>query len=110
MQAPQIPTHHIAAMLPPAWGHTISYMHAATQMLATEPGLVITIVQHNLIVPKMKVELKGSHDNLKARLRIIGVGDAECVQCPVVDPLCLCTNDTGILIAFDFVAWISDHL
>ncbi|KAF8184336.1 hypothetical protein K438DRAFT_1837899 [Mycena galopus ATCC 62051] len=70
------PTHHIAAMLLPAWGHTISYMHAVTQMLATEPGLVITIVQHNLIVPKMEAELKGLRDNLKARLRIIGVGDA----------------------------------
>ncbi|KAJ7302757.1 hypothetical protein DFH08DRAFT_977602 [Mycena albidolilacea] len=70
------PTHHIAAMLLPAWGHTISYIHAATQMLITEPGLVITIVQHDLVVPKMEAELKGQHDNLKARLRIIGVGDS----------------------------------
>jgi hypothetical protein len=49
MQAPPTPTHHIAAMLLPEWGHTISYIHAATRMLATEPGLVITIVQHNLV-------------------------------------------------------------
>jgi hypothetical protein len=42
-------THHIVALLPPAWGHTISYIHAANQMLGMDPTLVITIVQHNLI-------------------------------------------------------------
>ncbi|KAJ7915914.1 hypothetical protein B0H13DRAFT_2452303 [Mycena leptocephala] len=65
--------HHIVAMLPPAWGHTISYIHAVDQMLAVDPTLVITIVQHNLIVPKMEAALAGcSYD--KARLRLIGVG------------------------------------
>ncbi len=44
-----MPTHHIVAMLPPAWGHTISYINAVDQMLAVDPTLVITIVQHNLI-------------------------------------------------------------
>ncbi|KAJ7915910.1 hypothetical protein B0H13DRAFT_1999169 [Mycena leptocephala] len=66
-------THHIVALLPPAWGHTISYIHAANQMLGVDPTLVITIVQHNLIVPKMETALAGySYD--KARLRLIGVG------------------------------------
>ncbi|KAJ7819978.1 hypothetical protein B0H13DRAFT_2452442 [Mycena leptocephala] len=42
-------------------------------MLAVDPTLVITIVQHNLMVPKMEAALAGcSYD--KARLRIIGVG------------------------------------
>ncbi|KAJ7915915.1 hypothetical protein B0H13DRAFT_2270159 [Mycena leptocephala] len=66
-------THHIVAMLPPAWGHTISYINAVTQMLAVDPTLVITIVQHNLMVPKMEAALAGcSYD--KARVRLIGVG------------------------------------
>ncbi|KAJ7880194.1 hypothetical protein B0H13DRAFT_2345734 [Mycena leptocephala] len=68
-----MPTHHIVAMLPPGWGHTISYINAVTQMLAVDTTLVITIVQHNLMVPKMEASLAGcSYD--KARLRLIGVG------------------------------------
>lgn len=39
--------HHIAAMLFPAWGHTISYIHLALQMLNQDPHLVITLFQHN---------------------------------------------------------------
>ncbi|KAJ7915931.1 hypothetical protein B0H13DRAFT_2452325 [Mycena leptocephala] len=66
-------THHIVAMLPPAWGHTISYINAVTQMLAVDPTLVVTIVQHSLMVPKMEAALaECSYD--KARLRLIGVG------------------------------------
>jgi hypothetical protein len=42
-------THHIASMLPPAWGHTVSYSHLAVQLLNKDPNLVITIMQHNLI-------------------------------------------------------------
>jgi hypothetical protein len=42
-------THHIVAMLPPAWGHTISYIYIAVQMLTEDPTLVVTILQHNVI-------------------------------------------------------------
>lgn len=42
-------TRHIVAMLLPAWGHTIGYLNAAIQMLSKDSGLVITIVQHNLV-------------------------------------------------------------
>ncbi|KAJ7262401.1 hypothetical protein C8J57DRAFT_1334886 [Mycena rebaudengoi] len=67
-------THHIVAALLPSWGHTISYLHTAKQLLSLDPGLGITIVQHNLVVPKIMTELAGSlHD--KARLRVIGVGE-----------------------------------
>jgi hypothetical protein len=41
--------HHIIALLAPAWGHTISYINIATQMLQRDPKLVITIVQHNVL-------------------------------------------------------------
>ncbi|KAK7007571.1 hypothetical protein R3P38DRAFT_3325149 [Favolaschia claudopus] len=67
---------HILAMLAPAWGHTISYIHFMHQLLRMDEGLVITIVQHNLLVPKMISELAGtSHDT--QRVRIIGVGSKE---------------------------------
>jgi hypothetical protein len=42
-------THHIVAALLPSWGHTISYLHTAKQLLSLDPGLGITIVQHNLV-------------------------------------------------------------
>jgi hypothetical protein len=42
-------THHIVAMLPPAWGHTISYIYVAVQMLTKDSTLVVTILQHNII-------------------------------------------------------------
>jgi hypothetical protein len=42
-------SHHIIALLAPAWGHTISYINIATQMLQRDPKLVITIVQHNVL-------------------------------------------------------------
>jgi hypothetical protein len=40
--------HHIAAMLVPSWGHTVSYLYIATQMLQKDPTLVISLVQHNV--------------------------------------------------------------
>ncbi|KAJ7137142.1 hypothetical protein C8R44DRAFT_729053 [Mycena epipterygia] len=40
-------THHIATMLGPAWGHIVSNICVAIQMLQKDPTLVITIVQHN---------------------------------------------------------------
>jgi hypothetical protein len=46
---PDMATHHIASMLPPAWGHTISYSHLAVQLLNKDPNLVVTIMQHNLM-------------------------------------------------------------
>ncbi|KAJ7099797.1 hypothetical protein C8R44DRAFT_888484 [Mycena epipterygia] len=67
-------THHIAAMLSPAWGHTVSYISVAIQMLQKDPTLVITIVQHNSAVAQMEAELQTwTYDSV--RLRIVGVGD-----------------------------------
>ncbi|KAJ6502786.1 hypothetical protein C8R47DRAFT_1193106 [Mycena vitilis] len=67
---------HVVAMLPPAWGHTISYLHAATQIINKNPAVIVTIVQHSLMVGQMETELAGcSYD--KARMRIIGVGPKE---------------------------------
>ncbi|KAJ7780422.1 hypothetical protein B0H14DRAFT_2538394 [Mycena olivaceomarginata] len=69
-------THHIVAMLPPAWGHTISYIYVAVQMISKDPALVVTILQHNIIGSQMEAELATcSYD--KTRLRIIGVGDKD---------------------------------
>jgi hypothetical protein len=42
-------THHIVALLVPTWGHTVSYLYVAIQMLQKDPTLVITLVQHNLV-------------------------------------------------------------
>ncbi|KAJ6502850.1 hypothetical protein C8R47DRAFT_1251687 [Mycena vitilis] len=68
-----MPARHIVAMLPPAWGHTVSYIHAATQIISKDPAVIITVVQHALMVGQMETELAAcSYD--KARLRIIGVG------------------------------------
>ncbi|KAK7042781.1 hypothetical protein R3P38DRAFT_3348674 [Favolaschia claudopus] len=67
---------HIVAMLAPAWGHTISYIHFMNQLLRMDEGLVITIVQHNLLVPKMISELAGTSYDTQ-RVRIIGVGSKE---------------------------------
>ncbi|KAJ7099788.1 hypothetical protein C8R44DRAFT_859458 [Mycena epipterygia] len=69
-----MPTHHIVTMLIPAWGHTVSYICVATQMLQKDPSLVITIVQHNSVLEQMEAELKTcTYDT--ARLRIIGLGE-----------------------------------
>ncbi|KAJ7141551.1 hypothetical protein C8R46DRAFT_1200689 [Mycena filopes] len=77
-------THHIVAMLPPLWGHT---------MLAKDPSLVLTIVQHNSLVKKMETELVGySHDN--ARLCIVGTGEKECL-----DPSMLNLLDSRLIAA-----------
>ncbi|KAJ7688158.1 hypothetical protein B0H17DRAFT_1203165 [Mycena rosella] len=69
-------THHIATLMIPSWGHATSYIHLATQLLQKDPALVITIVQHNLMVAKMEAELQTCLYDA-ARLRIIGVGEKE---------------------------------
>ncbi|KAJ7920627.1 hypothetical protein B0H13DRAFT_1867356 [Mycena leptocephala] len=69
-----MPTHHIVTMLIPAWGHTVSYIYVATQMLQKDPSLCITLVQHNSVLEQMEAELKTcTYDT--ARLRIIGLGE-----------------------------------
>ncbi|KAJ7206379.1 hypothetical protein GGX14DRAFT_643524 [Mycena pura] len=74
-------THHILAMLAPAWGHTISYLYLAVQLLNKDPALVITILQHNQVVSQMEKELLTcTYD--KKRLRILGVGDKDVVFGP----------------------------
>ncbi|KAJ7436043.1 hypothetical protein FB451DRAFT_1308094 [Mycena latifolia] len=68
--------HHIVTLLIPAWGHTVSYLSIATQMVQKDPTLVMTLVQHNIIVPQMEAELKPcKYDH--GRLRIIGVGEKD---------------------------------
>ncbi|KAJ7648514.1 hypothetical protein B0H17DRAFT_1148018 [Mycena rosella] len=67
-------THHIVAALIPAWGHTVSFLHVASLLLQKDPNLVMTLVQHNIVVAQMEAELQTcKHD--RSRLRIIGVGD-----------------------------------
>ncbi|CAK5266985.1 unnamed protein product [Mycena citricolor] len=71
-----MPRRHILTLLAPAWGHALPYIHLTTRMLAQDPELVVTIVQHNLIVPKMLKELGGcTYD--QSRLTIEAVGDEE---------------------------------
>ncbi|KAJ7627142.1 hypothetical protein FB45DRAFT_920733 [Roridomyces roridus] len=68
-------THHIAALLTPAWGQTTSYISTATALLNKDPDVFITIVQHNVMVAQMETELATEgrvYD--KQRLRIVGVG------------------------------------
>ncbi|CAK5272303.1 unnamed protein product [Mycena citricolor] len=71
-----MPSRHVLTLLAPAWGHALPYMHLTTRMLASDPELVVTIVQHNILVPKMMKELEScSYDT--HRLRIVGVGANE---------------------------------
>ncbi|KAJ6569865.1 hypothetical protein DFH09DRAFT_1277941 [Mycena vulgaris] len=42
-------THHIVTMLFLAWGHSVSYIYIATQLLQKDLTLAITMVQHNLL-------------------------------------------------------------
>ncbi|KAF7316044.1 hypothetical protein MIND_00122100 [Mycena indigotica] len=66
-------THHIATLLPPMWGHTVGYLHLSVQLLGADPTLVMSIVQHQVLVSQMEKELAGcTYDS--SRLRIIGVG------------------------------------
>ncbi|KAJ7743914.1 hypothetical protein DFH07DRAFT_890604 [Mycena maculata] len=74
-------THHIVALLIPSWGHVGSYIYLATQMLQRDPTLVITMVEHNSMVPQMEAELLSCEYDT-ARLRIIGVGDKEMTPGP----------------------------
>ncbi|CAK5269532.1 unnamed protein product [Mycena citricolor] len=74
-----MPSRHILTLLAPAWGHSLPYIHLTTRMLASDPELVVTIVQHNILVPQMKKELNScSYDT--SRLKIEGVGDNKCVS------------------------------
>ncbi|KAF7316042.1 hypothetical protein MIND_00121900 [Mycena indigotica] len=66
--------HHTVTLLPPMWGHTVGYLHLVVQLLNAEPTLVMTIVQHKLMVPNMEKELSACKYDTK-RLRLIGVGD-----------------------------------
>ncbi|KAJ7758362.1 hypothetical protein B0H16DRAFT_1821696 [Mycena metata] len=50
-----MPTHHITVLLPPAWGHVVSYLHIATQMLKKDTTLGITIVTSALVDCKFLV-------------------------------------------------------
>ncbi|KAF7324942.1 hypothetical protein MKEN_00536500 [Mycena kentingensis (nom. inval.)] len=68
-----MPMHHIVAMLPPAWGHTVSYLHLVLQMLRADPTLVVTIYQHEIIVPQIEKELVNVEYE-SARLAICAVG------------------------------------
>ncbi|CAK5270148.1 unnamed protein product [Mycena citricolor] len=71
-----MPSRHILTLLGPAWGHVLPYIHLTTRMLASDPELVITIVQHNVFVPRMFKELDScSYDT--SRLKIEGVGDKD---------------------------------
>ncbi|KAJ7053057.1 hypothetical protein C8F01DRAFT_1331286 [Mycena amicta] len=69
-------THHILTLLPPAWGHTVGYMHLALQMLKADSTLVISIFQHNLVVARMEKELATCEYDA-TRLRILGVGNKQ---------------------------------
>ncbi|CAK5282656.1 unnamed protein product [Mycena citricolor] len=78
-----MPSRHILTFLAPAWGHALPYMHLTTRMLAADPDLVVTIVQHNIVVPKMLEELKTcSYDT--SRLQIAGVGEKEIQFTPMI--------------------------
>ncbi|KAJ7721999.1 hypothetical protein B0H16DRAFT_1431546 [Mycena metata] len=71
-----MPTHHIAALLPPAWGHVVSYLHIVTQMLKKDTTLGITIVTSALVVGRIDAELVGcTHD--EERLRILPFGQKD---------------------------------
>ncbi|KAJ7024035.1 hypothetical protein C8F04DRAFT_1132549, partial [Mycena alexandri] len=64
---PPLP-NHIAALLPPAWGHVVSYLHIAMQMLKKDTTLGITIVTSALVVGRLDAEL---------RLRILPFGQKD---------------------------------
>ncbi|CAK5272298.1 unnamed protein product [Mycena citricolor] len=71
-----MPSRHILALIAPAWGHALPYIHLTTRMLALDPDLVVTIVQHQSFVPRMLKEF-GTCSYDKSRLKIEGVGDKE---------------------------------
>ncbi|CAK5270038.1 unnamed protein product [Mycena citricolor] len=76
-----MPSRHILALLPPAWGHTLPYIHLTTRMLALDPELVVTIVQHDNFVPQMLREF-GLCSFDTSRLKIQGVGDKDLQSSP----------------------------
>ncbi|KAF7305615.1 hypothetical protein HMN09_00814900 [Mycena chlorophos] len=78
-----MPRHHIVALLPPFWGHCVSYIHLAVQLLAEDPTLAISIVQHTVIVERMEAELATCEYDT-TRLRIISVGEKDVPVGPTV--------------------------
>ncbi|CAK5269017.1 unnamed protein product [Mycena citricolor] len=82
-----MPSRHIVALLPLAWGHTLPYIHLTTRMLALDPELVVTIVQHDnfgslyKIIPKMLKEF-GLCSFDTSRLKIQGVGNKDLQSLP----------------------------
>ncbi|CAK5272637.1 unnamed protein product [Mycena citricolor] len=76
-----MPSRHILALIAPAWGHTLPYIHLTTRMLALDPDLVVTIVQHQNFVPRMLKEF-GSCSYDTNRLKIEGVGDKDLSPSP----------------------------
>ncbi|KAJ7615306.1 hypothetical protein FB45DRAFT_841793 [Roridomyces roridus] len=72
---------HIVCLLIPAWGHAVPYIQIATQLIQRDPALVITIVQHNVLVAQMEEELRRyAYDS--SRLRLIGVGSKQITPGP----------------------------
>ncbi|CAK5277002.1 unnamed protein product [Mycena citricolor] len=76
-----MPSRHILTFLAPAWGHALPYIHLTTRMLASDPELVITIVQHKSFVGRMLKELESCSYDV-CRLKIEGVGDADLQSSP----------------------------
>ncbi|CAK5272306.1 unnamed protein product [Mycena citricolor] len=76
-----MPCRHVLALIAPAWGHALPYIHLTTRMLASDPELVVTIVQHDNFVPRMVKEFAScSYDT--SRLKIQGVGDKDLQSTP----------------------------
>ncbi|KAJ7109585.1 hypothetical protein C8R43DRAFT_962587 [Mycena crocata] len=63
------------------WGHTVSYIYVATQMLRKDRTLVMPLVQHNSILSIMNAELETCSYPM-TRLRIIGVGEESIIFGP----------------------------
>ncbi|CAK5266642.1 unnamed protein product [Mycena citricolor] len=73
-----MPSRHIMTLLAPAWGHTLPYIHLSTRMLAQDPELGVTIVQHNLILPKLLKELSAcAYDKDRLRIKAVGVKEVK---------------------------------
>lgn len=80
-------------MLMPSWGHTGSYICLVLQLLQKDPTLVVTVVQHKVLVPRMEAQLKTCEYDTN-RLRLIGVGMKESPWVDVVKELIDCWKST----------------
>ncbi|KAF7314864.1 hypothetical protein MKEN_00961000 [Mycena kentingensis (nom. inval.)] len=74
--------HHTAALVPPAWGHCVCYVHLVVQLLAADPTLVLTIIQHNSMVVMMQKEFASAEYDA-TRLKLVGVGSKEVKLTPM---------------------------